>query len=194
MSFGFDGEGYVDGQPVISNAISNALRCKNQRVLFFAAAANEGGNQPEMFPANHPGVISVRGTDDRGWLQRFNPPKGYAGLDCVMTLGQDVPGAGLSGGPPEVVKSGTSVSTSIAAGIAAMAMGYARLYEGEVAKMTRWVAELGTVTRMRAMLRMMSTEMDGRWYYLSAQEFARRSHRMRLGMIAEAVSGGSSDC
>lgn len=128
MSFGLDHEIPVGGKRVISNAISDALRTRDQQILFFAAAANEGVNQPEMFPANHPHVISIRRTDDKGWLQRFNPPKGYAGLNCFMTLGQDVPGAGLSrDGGNEVYKSGTSVSTPIAAGIAAILLSYARL-------------------------------------------------------------------
>ena len=136
MSFGYDEEVLISGSPVISNAISEALRVRNQRILFFAAAANEGGNQMEMFPANHPHVIPIRGTDDKGWLQRFNPPPGYADFNCFMTLGQDVPGAGLSrDGGMEVCKSGTSVSTPIAAGIAAMLLGYARLYEADLKRL-----------------------------------------------------------
>ena len=129
MSLGFDREMPVGGRLVISNAISDALRARDQRILFFAAAANEGGNQPEMFPANHPHVISIRGTDDKGWLQRFNPPKGFTGLNCFMALVQDVPGAGLSrDGGVEVFKSGTSVSTPIAAGIAGILLSYVRLF------------------------------------------------------------------
>ncbi|RSL41864.1 hypothetical protein CEP53_012505 [Fusarium sp. AF-6] len=95
MSFGFDEELPVEGDRVMSNAISNSLVSRKQQILFFAAAANEGGNQSEMFPASHPQVISIRGTDEKGWLQRFNPPPGYNGA-CFMTLGQDVPGASRS--------------------------------------------------------------------------------------------------
>ena len=188
MSFGFDEEVVIQGKPVISNAISDALRMRNQRILFFAAAANEGGNQPEMFPARHPQVISIRGTDDKGWLQRFNPPPGYAGFDCFMTLGQDVPGAGLSSrdGGMEVCKSGTSVSTPIAAGIAAMLLGYARLHQTQLQDMLRTDTDwkLWTVPVMRKMLRKMSTEMLDNWYYLSAEEFTKRHHHLRLSMIA----------
>jgi subtilisin family serine protease len=199
MSFGFPHEIYVNGTPLISNAISSALHARNQRILFFAAAANEGGNQPEMFPANHAQVISVRGTDDKGWLARFNPPRGSTGIDGVMTLGQDVPGAALSKdaattGEGEVCRSGTSVSTPIAAGIAARLLCYARLYEDELvggyyrdADTARArVSDLWTVAGMRRLLRKpeLATEMPGRWHYLSVDRFLGLTHQLRLALLA----------
>lgn len=66
ISFGFDEEKYVDDKPVISDAITDAHIKRNQRILFFAAAANYGGNRDEMFPARSKKVISIRGTDDLG--------------------------------------------------------------------------------------------------------------------------------
>ena len=191
MSFGFDREMPVGGKFVISNAISDALRARDQRVLFFAAAANEGGNQPEMFPANHPHVIAIRGTDDKGWLQRFNPPKGFTGLNCFMTLGQDVPGAGLSrDGGIEIFKSGTSVSTPIAAGIAGILLSYARLFGDDLKEFLGdrdkgHGPAISTVSGMRRMFIKMSTEMMDGWYYLSADQFLRLpTHQARLGWIA----------
>ena len=195
MSFGFEEDSCVDGIPVISNAISDALKARNQRIIFFAAAANEGGNQAEMFPASHPQVISVRGTDDKGWPQRFNPPRGKDNSRCFMTLGRDVPAAGLSrDGGAEVLKSGTSVSTPIAAGIAAMALAYARLYEADLQRVlgprTKRIATcLWTVSGMYRLLMMMSVEMIDKLYYLSATKFTSQSHELRVGMIAQAASG-----
>ncbi|KAK1830614.1 hypothetical protein QBC39DRAFT_383096 [Podospora conica] len=191
MSFGYDHEIPVGGKMVISNAISDALRARDQKILFFAAAANEGGNQPEMFPASHPHVISIRGTDDKGWLQRFNPPRGYTGINCFMTLGQDVPGAGLSrDGGREVYKSGTSVSTPIAAGIAGMLLSYARLYRDDLREYRSHggrdrAAELSTFSGMHGMLKKLSTEMMDGYYYLSAVGFLNlETHHARLGWIA----------
>ncbi|KAK4444753.1 hypothetical protein QBC34DRAFT_334442 [Podospora aff. communis PSN243] len=176
MSFGFGTEVLVNGQRAISNAISHALQTRDQKILFFAAAANSGGNQPEMFPASHPQVISIRGTDDKGWLQRYNPPPGYDSSNCFMTLGQDVPGAGLSrGGGGEVVKSGTSVSTPIAAGIAGMLLSYARLFEQDLKEFEGRCGtrreRLATMQGMRGLFRKLSTEMLDKWYYLSAEPF-----------------------
>ncbi|KAK4169925.1 hypothetical protein QBC43DRAFT_306849 [Cladorrhinum sp. PSN259] len=197
MSFGFDEEIFVNGEPAISNAISEALKVRNQRIIFFAAAANEGGNQPEMFPAKHPYVISMRGTDDKGWLQRFNPPPDYDGASCFMTLGQDVPGAALDrNGGGEVCKSGTSVSTPIAAGIAAMLLGYARLYEDELKQNFRpgeaWKSsQLWTMTGMRKLFGMLSTEMLDRWSYLSAERFLHETHELRICLLSLIISGRS---
>jgi len=197
MSFGFDGEiRDAQNRPVISNAISDALRARDQQVLFFAAAANEGGNQTEMFPASHPQVIAVRGTDDKGWLQRYNPPKGYLGMDCFMTLGQDVPGAGLSriDGGADVYHSGTSVSTPIAAGIAGILLSYARLYKEDLQKFlgdregASRAARLATVDGMRKMLMRLSTEMLDGYYYLSVEPFLRlATHEARIGTLGGSL-------
>jgi subtilisin family serine protease len=198
MSFGFDHEiPGANNRLAISNALSDALHTRNQQILFFAAAANEGGNQPEMFPANHPHVISIRGTDDKGWLQRYNPPRGYADMDCFMTLGQDVPGAGLSsldGEEAEAYHSGTSVSTPIAAGIAGILLSYARLYKDDLYKylgardgVTR-ASGLATVAGMRKILARLSTEMLDGYYYLSAEAFLKlTTHESRIGALGGSL-------
>lgn len=197
MSFGFDGEIHdAQNRPAISNAISDACKARDQQILFFAAAANEGGNQPEMFPASHPQVIAIRGTDDKGWLQRYNPPKGYTGVKCFMTLGQDVPGAGLSNidGGSDVYRSGTSVSTPIAAGIAGILLSYARLYRDDLQKYlgdrdgASRGSELATVDGMRRMFTRLSTEMLDGYYYLSAEAFLRlATHESRIGALAGSL-------
>ncbi|KAF5535540.1 thermostable alkaline protease precursor [Fusarium mexicanum] len=110
MSFGFEEELPFEGDCVISNAISNVLASRKQQILFFAAAANEGGNQSEMFPASHAQVMSIRGTNAKGWLEHFSPPPGDCGT-CFMTLGKDVPGASLSHDVrTDVYESGTSAT------------------------------------------------------------------------------------
>ncbi|KAL7949975.1 hypothetical protein V8C42DRAFT_340860 [Trichoderma barbatum] len=56
-------------------------------------------------------VLSIRGTDDTGWMQRFNPPPDYNAKKCFMTLGLNVPGASLTISKDEgadVCKSGTA--------------------------------------------------------------------------------------
>jgi len=58
MSFGFHEEIYIEDKPVISNAILETLRGTDQRILFFAAAANGGGNRQEIFPASDMHVLS----------------------------------------------------------------------------------------------------------------------------------------
>ncbi|KAI3325795.1 hypothetical protein HD806DRAFT_491247 [Xylariaceae sp. AK1471] len=195
MSFGFDDEQYVDGKPVISNAISDALTGRDQRILFFAAAANDGGNRKEMFPARNRNVFSIRGTDEYGWVQGFNPPPDYNGETCFMTLGKDVPGASLSTsehGGGEVCQSGTSVATPIAAGIAAMVLGYAKIHENEIWEFLKETEEhkrykIENIYGMTEFFIGLSTEMLEKWSYLKISEFEDKSHKMRLSDIASAA-------
>ncbi|KAM0226893.1 hypothetical protein ACHAPO_011987 [Fusarium lateritium] len=181
MSFGFDGDQYVDGKPIVSNAILKALIGTGQRILFFAAAANEGGNRNEMFAASNQNVMSIRGSDDRGWACNFNPPPDYNAETCFMTLGVDVPGASLvnsddEGG--EILKSGTSVATPIAAGIAAMLLGYAKIHEKELHLLLgpRDKEKLWKISRISGMSKLfgkMSKEMMEKWSYLNIDEEAK---------------------
>jgi len=93
--------------------------------FFFAAASNYGANDKEMFPARHDSVISIRGTNSNGYFEDFNPPRNQNEETVFGTLGLDVPSAWLSDHDDEVYKSGTSIATAIAAGIAGTLLGYA---------------------------------------------------------------------
>lgn len=66
---------YIHDQQSISKAIRRAVNDRNESILFFAAAANSGANEMEMFPARHECVISIRGTNSNGGFQDFNPPR-----------------------------------------------------------------------------------------------------------------------
>ncbi|KAI1827031.1 peptidase S8/S53 domain-containing protein [Xylaria intraflava] len=195
MSFGFDKEIYVGDKPVISNAILKALLKTNQRILFFAAAANDGGNRAEMFPASDMNVFSIRGTDDYGWAQRFNPPPDYNSATCFMTLGVDVPGASLTRSEHEgadVCKSGTSVATPIAAGIAALLLGYARMHEESLreklgATGNDKLVKLWTRAGMSTLFEKIATEMLEKWSYLGIHKFTGLEPDLRLSMMALAA-------
>ncbi|KAI9928487.1 hypothetical protein ASPWEDRAFT_50364 [Aspergillus wentii DTO 134E9] len=119
MSFG-----YVKDQPNISKSIRKALYERDDSILFFAAASNYGANDKEMFPARHESVISIRGTNTNGDFEDFNPPRSHNEETVFGTLGLDVPSSGLSDCMTEVYKSGTSIATAVAAGIAGTLLGY----------------------------------------------------------------------
>ncbi|KAF4946043.1 hypothetical protein FGADI_11480 [Fusarium gaditjirri] len=113
MSFGFPAT-----QPSISKAIRKAVNDHDDSIIFFAAAANSGLNESEMFPARHECVISIRATNSNGAFQDFNPPRSSHGGTVIGTLGLDVPASGLSHETGDVYRKGTSVSTAVAAGMA----------------------------------------------------------------------------
>jgi len=109
MSFGFD-----HTLELSSIAINDT-----SRMLFFAAANNDGLNSPELFPANHELVIPVRGTDYNGSFDaQYNPATPAYKPECRYgTLAVNV----SCGGPDDnrLIKSGCSVATPIVAAIAA---------------------------------------------------------------------------
>jgi len=102
----------------IKDAILEAEKTKNGKILFFAASNNVGLNMPEMFPAFFESVISVRGTRYDGSFHPKYDPARWAHKEGTNygTLGENVP-CGWT--PGCLVKSGCSVATPIMVAIAA---------------------------------------------------------------------------
>ncbi|KAF5662958.1 peptidase S8 subtilisin kexin sedolisin [Fusarium heterosporum] len=167
MSFGFQEE-----IPEISQAIGEAELKRQKRILFFAAASNSGGNRKEMFPANHDAVISVRSTNSNGAFSDTNPPADPHGPAVYGTLGQDVPSAWLCNVDGELSKSGSSVATAVAAGIAAMILAFAEAgFQSPDVHLHHDVKRLWTRRGMLAMFAKMSEDMGNRCYFISPIKF-----------------------
>ncbi|KAM0432871.1 hypothetical protein ACHAPT_004573 [Fusarium lateritium] len=118
MSFGFSEE-----VKPIKDAIMQAEKLKGGKILFFAAANNDGLNEPELFPALFESVISARGTECNGeFIQQYNP-KSWSHKSGIQygTLARDVP---YNWPVPKPTKSGCSVSTPILAAIAAVLISF----------------------------------------------------------------------
>lgn len=121
MSFGFP-----DSIPKIDDAIMTAFMAG---VILFAAASNEGANSqtPVSYPARHHLVVCINSTDGQGTGSRFTPPP-QPNENNFGIVGEAVRSAwpthfrkGL-----EQRKSGTSVATPIAAGVAALVLEFIR--------------------------------------------------------------------
>ncbi|EEU40755.1 uncharacterized protein NECHADRAFT_99144 [Fusarium vanettenii 77-13-4] len=138
MSFGFS-----DEVKLIKDAIVEAERLKGDKILFFAAASNDGLNEPEMFPAFFESVISARGTKHDGeFIQQYNPKSwGHKSGIQYGTLARDVPYGWPASMP---TKSGCSVATPILAAIAAMLISFVDSQES-------WDAERHAIRTRRGM-------------------------------------------
>lgn len=189
MSFGFQSEILVNDVPVISNAILEAIQRRQGFILFFAAAANYGGNTKEMFPARHQFVIPVRGTNSNGVFQDFNPPPDHHGPVVYGTLGVEIPSAGLSTQGSLVYRSGTSVATPVAAGVAALVLSCASTSFGDRASLANDpVKYLWSNKGILSMFSQMSTYMDGRCLYLNPGSFMQKTEAERRATLIVAAA------
>lgn len=182
MSFGF-----ADEQPCISDAIREAIYERKDSILFFAAASNYGANDREMFPARHDSVISIRGTNANGDFEDFNPPKSQDEVVVFGTLGLDVPSAWPNSDYDEY-KSGTSIATAIAAGIAGCLLGYINSHPPEKpfynVKYRAW-----TRRGMLAVFRVLSSNtLKTGYLYLTAWDLIGTSEDTRWAKLGGALS------
>ena len=162
MSFGF--EKSVD---IIDDAITYAC---GQKVLILAAASNCGGNFDLTWPASSHQVLCIYATTGLGNPYRRNPTQ-RSHKENFATLGSAVDSwwpEHLGQPQNRVRKSGTSASTPIAAGIAAIVMEIVRQpdrIEGLSSEEKRKFKQLGTVDGMSAVFRRMTGENGKRHGY-----------------------------
>lgn len=189
MSFGFSAEPLVNGKPLISNAIHKAIAERHGRIIFFAAAANDGGNEEEMFPAQHVQVFSIYATNHLGVFQDFNPSPNIQGPPVFGTLGKDVSGAWLNTHDDEVCKTGTSIAAPIAAGTAATILGYVQLclslktFDDDIRIKSLW-----TKPGIESAFKAFSTQIDQQRYYLYPQNlFHKRNTKVRDARLVAAA-------
>jgi len=178
MSFGFPFlEEYLDG---IQTAINEAYV---SRILMFCAAKNDGANSGIAYPANQDQVICVNSTDGHGNPSKFNPSP-VTGRN-LSVLGEDV----LSSWPVKLKggmqrKSGTSYSTPIAAGIAAIVIDYARQKMQEREQFS--IKKLSTPRGMQAVLSLMSEHRLG-YQYLAPWELFNEERSNIYGAMLDAL-------
>lgn len=93
--------------------------------MIFAAAGNLGGSKPELFPAHHQSVFSIRATNTNGKHDDNNHSLPEWGGKGFGTLGFKVPASNLRTSASQFTdRTGTSIATAVAAGIAAIVLGY----------------------------------------------------------------------
>ncbi|KAK8116357.1 hypothetical protein PG984_012859 [Apiospora sp. TS-2023a] len=116
ISFGLN----IDQHKDIDRAIWAAFK---DNITIFAAASNSGGNKPRAYPSNRErGVICVHASDGLGNDGRISPTP-LPDTDNFSTLGISVSSKWKG---DDVLKSGTSFATPIAAALAADMLEFAR--------------------------------------------------------------------
>ncbi|KAH8600194.1 peptidase S8/S53 domain-containing protein, partial [Bisporella sp. PMI_857] len=93
------------------------------KIIFAAASNNRGGNSTRAYPASRRGVICIHASDGNGGRNDQLNPSVKTHDGNFTTLGIGIP---FKWDDKDVLKSGTSFATPIAAGIAANMMEYTR--------------------------------------------------------------------
>ena len=166
MSLGWDKEVMVKGKPVVSNAISETLGFRDQKVLFFAAASNFGGGKREMFPATHKNVFSIRATNTRGFHPDFNASLSKNDPFVLGTLGYRVPTARRGDTQIPIGRTGTSVATAVTAGMVALILGYINTSPARMS----WES-VKTYDKMLSVLEALSEEPEARKRFITPDKF-----------------------
>jgi hypothetical protein len=182
MSFGFRKR--VD---CIEQAIVKARNKSGRSPIFLAAAANEGSNTGEMFPASLDTVISVRGTDTSGRFEsRFDPDTDAdtAGQRLFGTLGNKVfCGWPEDPGKSDMWMSGCSIATPILAAIAALI-----LQSVDVADFSITAEERLKFRSRKGMMKVMekiSAKKENNRWYVSFQKLFDENGKVKLSTLAE---------
>lgn len=176
LSLGWEQEQRDDKTRVISNAISSALSQRNQNVLIFAAASNLGGSKRELFPATHPTVFSIRGTNTKGKHEEYNPSLPRRGGKVFGTLGLEVPTSNRGKLAPQYInRTGTSIATAVAAGIAAIVVGYINIHD----KKGSW-DNIRMFEGFQNLLFKLSTEPEERKRYLTLDNHSKMEDQMNF--------------
>ncbi|KFY79163.1 hypothetical protein V499_01822 [Pseudogymnoascus sp. VKM F-103] len=184
MSFG-----YRKDNPEIKKAILGGVLSRSEKILYFAAAANFGVREPEMFPARFASVISLRGSNANGFFPDFNPPPREDEAIVYGTLGVDVPGASISRDGQQEPKSGSSIATAVGAGMAAVLLEYAtwKKQEGGDSEILR---KLKTQQGMLAMFRSLAVRSlhNQGHLYVSLQKLLGVTEAQRWAKFEDALA------
>lgn len=155
ISLGLDGAAKGKMQRVIDDIVTKKGK------LIFAAASNSGGNGVRAYPATGRGVFAIHATKGNGSHpeEDMNPPAQGSGMDNFATLGCGIPSRWKG---DDVLISGTSFATPIAAAIAANALEFARLAPAHLQSSPGYFS---SYRGMRHLLHMMSSKV-GNYDYI----------------------------
>ncbi|KAK0627616.1 peptidase S8/S53 domain-containing protein [Immersiella caudata] len=193
MSFGVcDADGHI------SDAILDVRKSRKDKVIFLASAGNSGPHQGITFPACRDDVLSIRMADHLGAVAASNPPTEWRGHVSFATFGANIPSRLLERHhEPEVCKPGSSVSTAVAAGIAATMLSYTALLPLLFPNLdkTKLLLNLGTPQGARALFELLSDDMGNRMRFINPVKFItdRGDNMLRLCALIDCARKAGSE-
>lgn len=172
MAFGFDEE---QTAPTKEDSLFLSIQhAAVNGITMFAAASNDGKNRRDgvAWPASASEVICVHSADGHGTPSGFTP--GPCDNQRIMLLGEHVKSAwptNLRQQGDSRLMSGTSCATSIAAGVAALLLHYARGFLSN----DQW-RQLRRVDRMRRMFVRLKDDRVKEYYWIRPWVLFDRKH------------------
>ncbi len=113
------GEQLNDGEQIISSLAHALEQCEEKGVLVVAATGNEGDNSIHV-PASYPTVLAVGSMNNHGVPSTFSNWNKETTKPGLVAPGEDIIGAIPSGKNKKAIARGTSFSTALVSGVAAL--------------------------------------------------------------------------
>jgi hypothetical protein len=182
MSFGFPTE--VES---IKDVMRKAEDIKKRSIVFFAAAANDGANTQEMFPASMESVISVRATNSNGsFVPTYDPPPSAMNEDSRLfgTLGENVP---YDWSNESLTKSGCSLATPIMAGITALIMEYFMYKASRFEKSDCIQEHMRTKRGVVQLFKEIAVRKGNQRFYVAPWDLFEKGEENRLSIVRTAI-------
>lgn len=179
--------------------ILDAIReARQNNVLIFAAAGNEGGNQGIFWPAklHETGdVVCINASDSDGDASSFNPTTGSSNRIC--TLGEALPSCEKDAQNNTMHRSVTSFATPIAVAIASIVLGVAGnvdIKAEDAPPNFEWLrGRLKTKSGMERILHEMCVEQEQErragYSYITPWFFLGVGERSRVHVMANELRG-----
>ncbi|KAI9782134.1 MAG: hypothetical protein M1839_005481 [Geoglossum umbratile] len=157
-------------------------------IIMFAAASNSGANprHPVAFPASLRQVICINSTDAFGNLSAFNPPPTPDRTLSIIGEGIEAAWPTKLTADDTLLASGTSVSTPIASGIAALVLEHARQL-GKKGWMVKDSHRLNHCEEMRKVFHNMSRPLNGFDYIIPAKIFDEKGDEKHIRICSKIL-------
>lgn len=184
MSFGFP-RGVIE----IEHQITRATQ-REEGILLFAAASNDGRNSSRMYPARNRSVFAIHSTNSKGITSDFNPPPEHH--QNLSILGEYIESAWPMNKKqgelecPTRRLSGTSFATPVAVCLAAFLLDYVPMLIPEHEDFFHKIQSYeGMRNMMEAIVAVDQVDPSSRYQYLVVEKFFNPHEKSQVAIIED---------